>query len=205
MPSDNPDALLTYQAKEAIRSYLLRLVALPAIAVSLVMFLLGYLINDVARKDAYNDAYIQVSDRILTLAMSASKAADDAKRSSDQIESARKGAVAAQLESAKISDSLKTALVTAQATANADQLAARVAQTLGGNESFRQSVKFSLLGEPTKVGYGSGVHEWRQKAAQCGPGAVVVGIEVEYGGTCNSQCNGDGAVIREIRLLCKAV
>jgi len=206
MPNDSPDVLLTLQAKEAIRIYLLRLVALPGIVISLVMFLLGYLINDVARKDAYNNAYANVSERILNLAMSASKAADDAKRSSDQAEAARISAVATQFEATKITDSLKTAWATAQATANADQLAAKVAQTLGSNESFKQSVRLSLSGGVfTKAGYGSGVHEWKEKAAQCGPNSIVVGIEVEYGGTCNLQCNADGAVIREIRLLCKAV
>jgi hypothetical protein len=206
MPSDSPDVLLTLQAKEAIRNYLLRLVAFPGIVISLVMFLLGYLINDVARKDAYNNAYANVSERILTLAMSASKAAEDAKRSSDQTDAARKAAVATQFEATKISDNLKTAWSTVQATANADQLATKVALTLSSNESFKQSVRLSLSGGAfTKVGYGSGVHEWKQKAAQCGPNSIVIGIEVEYGGTCRSQCDADGAVIREIRLLCKAV
>lgn len=50
---DEGDKLLTSAAREAIRSYLLRLLVPGAI----LSFAAGFLINDLARGQAYNKAY----------------------------------------------------------------------------------------------------------------------------------------------------
>lgn len=58
-------------------------------------------------------------------------------------------------------------------------------------------------GDTTVVGYGNGVHAWVDKSASCPDGFYVVGVKVTHGGTCHNQCDPDGAVIREIKLVCK--
>jgi hypothetical protein len=54
---ENPDALLTLAAKEAIRSYMIKLVTLPAIAAAILSFLIGFGINEMARGQAYTAAF----------------------------------------------------------------------------------------------------------------------------------------------------
>lgn len=57
-PTDAPKMVeLTLPEKEAIRSYLLSLIALPAAAVAVISFVLGFLVDRVARGEAYRDAY----------------------------------------------------------------------------------------------------------------------------------------------------
>ena len=56
---------LTLEAKEAIRNYMLRMVAIPGFLVAVLAFALGFLINDVAKKDAFNEAYREATDRVL--------------------------------------------------------------------------------------------------------------------------------------------
>lgn len=58
---------LTREAKEAIRAYMLKLVALPGISLSIVAFLLGFFIRDVAVKQAQYEAYNQVSKDVIQL------------------------------------------------------------------------------------------------------------------------------------------
>ncbi len=48
----NESEILTLKAKEAIRSYMLKLVALPGVALALLAFSLGYFISDVAQSKA---------------------------------------------------------------------------------------------------------------------------------------------------------
>jgi hypothetical protein len=52
-------------------------------------------------------------------------------------------------------------------------------------------------------GYGTGPWVNVVKLANCQTGHIATGIEVTYGGTCNSQCNSDGGTIREIKVVCR--
>ena len=52
-------------------------------------------------------------------------------------------------------------------------------------------------------GYGTGPWVNVTKVASCQAGHIATGIEVTYGGTCNSQCNADGGTVREIKVVCR--
>ena len=52
-----PEPELTREAKEAIRGYILKLVVPSGTILAVVSFGLGFLIKDVARKDAYSTAF----------------------------------------------------------------------------------------------------------------------------------------------------
>src|SRR3990170_1702778 len=53
---------LTPEAKRAIRAYMVRLVILPAGALSIASFLVGYIINNVAVQTAQNQAFVKFTD-----------------------------------------------------------------------------------------------------------------------------------------------
>lgn len=69
-----------------------------------------------------------------------------------------------------------------------------------------KSLEARLNPPPVSVppqGYGTGPWVNVVKLASCQPGHIATGIEVTYGGTCNSQCNADGGTVREIKVLCR--
>lgn len=55
--SDDKETLLTAPAKEAIRSYMIKLITLPAIGAAILSFLVGFGINEIARGQAYTAAF----------------------------------------------------------------------------------------------------------------------------------------------------
>lgn len=73
---DEPE--LTQDAKEAIRSYMLKLVTLPAVFASVAIFFAGYLAKDVFGAKAENEAYAAASAKILEMTAAASKAQTEA-------------------------------------------------------------------------------------------------------------------------------
>lgn len=55
----------------------------------------------------------------------------------------------------------------------------------------------------TKANYPNGTHINTSQSANCPEGSVVTGVTVVYGGTCHSQCDGDGGVVRQLELVCR--
>ena len=53
--------------------------------------------------------------------------------------------------------------------------------------------------------YGRGAWSNTTKTATCPAGQFAVGVEVVYGGTCNSQCNADGGTIQEVKVTCRGL
>ena len=52
----NGEHLLTLESKEAIRNYLLKLFTIPAVAITVLSFLVGFLVQDVAQTKANLEA-----------------------------------------------------------------------------------------------------------------------------------------------------
>ncbi len=50
---------------------------------------------------------------------------------------------------------------------------------------------------------GIGGHSWVLTETKCPNGSYVVGIRIQYRGTCNSECNSDGGVIGGIEIICR--
>lgn|GEM_PF-6220951 len=104
---ENKEPELTCESKEAIRGYLLRLFTLPAIAVSVLSFILGLAI----REGATGRALAEATKDVLPQITSATKAASDASASAER----------AKLSTEKI---LSDAEQTATKAAAANELAA---------------------------------------------------------------------------------
>jgi hypothetical protein len=71
-PSD-PSDLLTEPAKRAIRSYMLKVATPSAIVLSVISAILGFLLNEWARGEAYVKAYNEASKSIIDTATAAAK------------------------------------------------------------------------------------------------------------------------------------
>ena len=73
---------LTLEAKEAIRNYMIRLVAIPGFLGLALASILGFLINDIAKEVAFNEAYREATDRVMKHTedvWAAARAADEQK------------------------------------------------------------------------------------------------------------------------------
>jgi hypothetical protein len=201
----DPTGKLTLRGEKAIRTYVLRLCAIPSAILSGGLFILGFMMNEVARGSAYNDAYKDAQDQILAFASRAIEAAQSAKSSADQIDATKGAALAAKVEADAVIASLRTAGETASAVASGQEVTDGVANALLKNDVFLKTVKLRLTNDQPleMVGYGDGVHAWQPKSANCPEGAYVVGIRVDHGGTCGNRCDPDGAPIRQITLSCR--
>jgi hypothetical protein len=71
---------LTLEAKEAIRGYILKIMIPSGTALAVVSFGMGFLINDVARKDAYSTAFTEANKAVLDTVSRVSKAESEAAR-----------------------------------------------------------------------------------------------------------------------------
>jgi hypothetical protein len=100
-------AELTSPEREAIRSYLLSLIVLPAVTISIISFVLGFLVDRVARgeayRDAYKDAFTASSKTIIDTATQISQAKANADQTLQQITdaSALSKTTAAEIDKSK--------------------------------------------------------------------------------------------------------
>lgn len=64
--------------------------------------------------------------------------------------------------------------------------------------------RLNVIPTPTAAqGYGNSSWANVRKTASCPDGLIATGIEVTYGGTCRGQCNADGGIVREVKMLCR--
>ena len=54
-------------------------------------------------------------------------------------------------------------------------------------------------------GYGFSPWNHTDKSVQCPEGSYVTAIKVRYSGTCRTQCDADGGIVREILLTCRSI
>jgi hypothetical protein len=64
-PGLDPDGKLTLEAKEAIRSYLIKIFVPSTVTLTIISAIVGYTIKDVAQKEALETALDAVSLRVL--------------------------------------------------------------------------------------------------------------------------------------------
>lgn len=118
---------LTHEAKEAIRSYLLTLVTPPALILSLITFLVGYSIKDVAA----TKAELEVMERAMDALAQATRARDIAKDAADYAE--------------KLGDRLDTA--SRLSLSKADDLVSQLTESLLKNPSFKNDIERRLASD----------------------------------------------------------
>jgi hypothetical protein len=120
---------LSLQEKEAIRKYMKSLVALPGIVVAIAMFVMGFFINDVAKRTAYDKAYQQATTKVMDIAYTAleanAKAAQALSESTDL-----------QREATAIRDSLRTA----EAFQSSEERVNEIVDSLAKRTDFQQSI-----------------------------------------------------------------
>src|SRR5262245_7370449 len=76
-PPAQPADPLSAEMREAIRSFMLAIVTPAGVALAVVSFLLGFFVNDVARRQAYETAFTQMSKRLDDISDKASKRVDE--------------------------------------------------------------------------------------------------------------------------------
>ena len=130
------DKELTQEAKALIRKYMVSLVTLPGLLVSVVLFLLGYLVNEVATGRAYNEAYTEASNRIIEPAQQAAVAANDALRAKSDIEALQKELRTVQSDALQILQKLKTA----EMFQRSEELVGEIVSQLALRNDLRQNI-----------------------------------------------------------------
>ena len=191
------EPVLNLESREAIRGYLLKLIALPTIILTAVSFLLGFLIREGATQtaytEAYSKAYASATQEFLRLSQSATETVETAKSGRRQIDDLLKD--------------VKEVTEVAKALKEAKNLVEDTSKRLASDPSFVSAVTagISTSGKTEAAGYGSGAWINTVKSARCPAGYFATGVEVVYGGTCNSQCNADGGTVREVRVTCQSL
>lgn len=128
---------LSLQARELIRSYMVKFVLPSGLGLTIVSFLLGYVVNDVARKDAYVNAYAKAYEEA-TKAQS-SVVAQSAARVADAEVNA-KAATKAMTEALDIAAKIKAI----ESITKADAQLNAIAKELAGNPEFANRITMQL-------------------------------------------------------------
>lgn len=132
-----PEPQLTLEARAAVRSYLLRLLAIPTVVVAAIAFVLGFLINEAARQKAYGDAYTTASSKILELAVGAASAASDAEDAKKAVEE-----TSVKLDRLVVEVEQTAARVrTAEGFQKSEEMVAQVVSLLEERDDFQQAIR----------------------------------------------------------------
>lgn len=188
---------LSLESREAIRGYLLKLIALPTLILTAVSFLLGFLIREGATQNAYTQAYSKAyasaTQEFLRLSQSATEAVEIAKGGKRQVDDLLKD--------------VKEVTGLTQALREAKNLVEDTSKRLASDPKFVATVTagISANGLTASAGYGPGAWVNTIKSARCPVGYFATGVDVVYGGTCNNQCNADGGAVREVRVTCQTL
>ncbi len=214
-----PEDKLTIEAREHINRYLWRLAGYfgvtNLVAIAIGLSYIFFVLPRAAANEATTQTRTQIQTQISTLTQELIKTSADAiretgaaqgkardlaesnKQLEKQIEDVRK-----KFEGLKGTDPERFAELLSKLQATPD---------LGKSIDLISAVRTveARLDNPSKPvasqGYGRGVWVNTVRTASCPAGQIAVGIDVQYGGTCNSQCNADGGTIQEIRVLCRAL
>ncbi len=142
---------LTDGARQAIRSYIISLVAIPGVAVAVMMFFLGYFIKDVAATKAYNDAFKEQLKEFTNLRvqasaaqMSASDAKDEANDAKDDAKKAKDDAENAVASMQKSQETANSYLDHIQELTKSDKLKDEVSLRLSNNPTFLNQLQNPL-------------------------------------------------------------
>lgn len=121
------ESKLTLEAKEAIRNYMVKIVAFPGVVLTILGFVTGFLVNDVAKKSAYTKAYREASQLILNLTKETSAASYISRKSEKEAEKILK----------EVED-IRAKLRTAEAFQKSEDLVKQVVKTLIERKDFKE-------------------------------------------------------------------
>jgi hypothetical protein len=133
---------LSPQAKEAIRSYMIKIVTIPGVLLAILGFLIGFFLNDVAKASAYNKAYEKASQLILNLTKETSTAALESQKIQKDAEQVLK-----KLEDLKTdAERLKAKLLTAKAFQRSEGMVKEIVNTLLARDDFKHLITETVGG-----------------------------------------------------------
>jgi hypothetical protein len=125
---------LTLEAQAAIRQYLAKLLIPTGVTVAIGAFVLGFFVNDVARKDAFNNAYIEASQMIQNLTKESSISVTEARVLKEQAEKTENKIS----EILKDIESTRQKLKTAEAFQKSEELVSELALRLASSSDFKR-------------------------------------------------------------------
>ncbi len=138
-PPSETDPHLSLQAKDLIRSFVIRLVIPSGIGLTLISFAFGFIVNDMAKKQAYVDAYAKAYEEAMksqsaVVAQSAARIAE--------AEVTTKSVTKAMSEALIIADKIKSI----ESLAKSDVQVTAIAKALSDSPDFSNRVT-ALLGQ----------------------------------------------------------
>lgn len=138
---------LTSEAKEAMRSYFLRMVVLPGSVLSVVAFALGYLVNDVADSKAeakasvaYAEAMRDASERIHNLTIQATESKEKAEAAQQDIEAILEKNKTQTESVATLLDRIEKVDSLSQSIGDQEKIAELVTATLSKDTKFLRAI-----------------------------------------------------------------
>ena len=191
---------LSLEDQALVRKYMLKLVAIPAVILVIVSFVLGFFVNELATGYAYQDAYNRAfSDAIKSIrdtAVDAAKAEVEAKRAKDS-------ALQVKRELDRISKRVKSSDLL---TSTERQIAEIALNLLGQPEFIEQVNSMREFKEVDRDAnrkrvevYGGGKWgSWREPSF-CPPNHYVCGLSQKVE---NSQGKGDDTALNSVALEC---
>lgn len=173
------DAELSPEAKLALQRYVFRILA-PAGA---GLFILGFILNDVARQNAYNDAYSDASQQIVKLAQEVGAAANDASRLTLEVKAVAE-------EASRLQASLKTQAAWVESEGGVGE----VVNQLSEREDFISRLALDALGDRSCSWSRWQDEDQTSRQILCDDGRYVKGVEV--------RAEAENAVQGGFRVLC---
>jgi hypothetical protein len=188
------ESTLSHEARQAIRDYLLKLMALPAIVVALLSFVLGYFINQGAQLAGISKALDVVQTILPKLNESANSAAVASEKSKLNAANAEESVKKASADVEVLEKGLKDLDQLRAALKDKDQLSAEITRQVLDDQKFKDQLSEAVTKSfqaifPQKVRIyagttGVGRTDWKAAGTYAGPGvmtSVPVSIPKEAG------------------------
>jgi len=187
---------LTNDAKEAMRKYFLRMVLLPGSVLSVVVFVLGYLVNDVANSKAetaaskaYAEAMRDASSRLHGLTVKATEAKKDAEASRSKIQEVLNETEKHNRNAKILIDRIEKNEQLSKSINDQAAIADLVADSLKNNQSFMSDLLSGTL--DMKAGCPNGMVD---------AGSYCIDKELRYSKGTNWLDNNEGCIKEGFRL-----
>jgi hypothetical protein len=127
---------LSCETKMLIQKYLIKRLMVFATAASIISFLLGLFIKDIAKAEAYNKAYSEAAQTIMQITSEATESANKIKNLEDQISKLTVKSELVLKDATELKEKIKTTVVIQQSA----NIVSAVTENLSNNLSFQNAI-----------------------------------------------------------------
>jgi len=127
---------LSYEAKMLIKDYLFKKLLLIVTATSLLSFAIGFIVNDIARAEAYNKAYTEATQTIMQITNKATESAIKIKSLEEQFTELTKESKQVLSDATTLKEKISTTLVFQQS----NNIISSITENLLSNTLFQNAV-----------------------------------------------------------------